>query len=177
MQQVTSFVHAPTRQAALDAATKINPTEYSKSRNFLNGAVTGLSPWITHGFLSVREAARLLMEKHRLGFEDKLIFEFAWREFFKHVHGELGNQIFLTFDKRFGPGATNWHCLTTFGKAARALKQLMKVCDCCTKRATCTTMYACGLLRMWCTFAKCTGRWARTGCIHICWTGIWLQTT
>lgn len=33
------------------------------------------------------------MEKHRLGFEDKLIFEFAWREFFKHVHGELGNGI------------------------------------------------------------------------------------
>lgn len=104
MQQVTSFVHAPTRQAALDAATKINPTEYSKSRNFLNGAVTGLSPWITHGFLSVREAARLLMEKHRLGFEDKLIFEFAWREFFKHVHGELGNQIFSDIRQAVWPG-------------------------------------------------------------------------
>lgn len=94
MQLHTSFTHKPNRQAALDALAKVDPAVYSKSRNFLDGAVTGLSPWITHGILSVREAARLLMEKHRLSFEDKLIFEFAWREFFKHVHGELGDGIF-----------------------------------------------------------------------------------
>ncbi|MBU0783676.1 MAG: deoxyribodipyrimidine photolyase [Gammaproteobacteria bacterium] len=104
MQHHTSFTHEPSRQAALDALARVDPAVYSKSRNFLNGAVTGLSPWITHGFLSLREAARLLMEKHRLAFEDKLIFEFAWREFFKHVHGELGNQIFSDIRQPVWPG-------------------------------------------------------------------------
>lgn len=94
MQHHTSFKHEPSREAALNALGKVDPAVYSKTRNFLDGAVTGLSPWITHGFLSAREAVRLLMEKHPLGFEDKLIFEFAWREFFKHAHGELGNAIF-----------------------------------------------------------------------------------
>ncbi|WP_334118416.1 FAD-binding domain-containing protein [Limnobacter sp.] len=104
MQLHTSFTHKPNRQAALDALTKVDPAVYSKSRNFLDGAVTGLSPWITHGFLSVREAARLLMEKHRLSFEDKLIFEFAWREFFKHVHGELDDGIFSDIRQPVWPG-------------------------------------------------------------------------
>ena len=78
----------------MDALSKVDPALYSKTRNFLDGAVTGLSPWITHGFLNVRESTRLLMEKYTLSFEDKLIFEFAWREFFKHAHGELGDAIF-----------------------------------------------------------------------------------
>jgi len=83
----------PSRRAALNALAKVDPALYSRSRNFLDGAVTGLSPWITHGYLNVREATQVLMEKYRLSFEDKLIFEFAWREFFKHAHGELGSGI------------------------------------------------------------------------------------
>lgn len=93
MQYKTPINYEPSRQAALKAISKIDPALYSRTRNFLDGAITGLSPWITHGFTNVREATQILMEKHRLSFEDKLIFEFAWREFFKHVHGELGNGI------------------------------------------------------------------------------------
>jgi deoxyribodipyrimidine photo-lyase len=93
MQYQTPNKFEPSRHAALDALAKVDPTLYSRTRNFLDGAVTGLSPWITHGYLSVREATQVLMEKYRLSFEDKLIFEFAWREFFKHAHAELGNGI------------------------------------------------------------------------------------
>ncbi|MCR2745030.1 FAD-binding domain-containing protein [Limnobacter parvus] len=90
MQYETTIKYEPNRQAALDVLAAIDPLQYSRSRNFLDGAVTGLSPWITHGYINVREATQVLMKKHRLSFEDKLIFEFAWREFFKHAHGELG---------------------------------------------------------------------------------------
>lgn len=93
MQYETTIKYEPSRQAALDVLATIDPAQYSRSRNFLDGAVTGLSPWITHGYTNVREATQLLMKKHRLSFEDKLIFEFAWREFFKHAHGELGSGI------------------------------------------------------------------------------------
>jgi deoxyribodipyrimidine photo-lyase len=93
MQHQTPVKFEPSRLAALNALATVDPARYSRTRNFLDGAVTRLSPWITHGYLSVREATQILMEKYRLSFEDKLIFEFAWREFFKHAHAELGNGI------------------------------------------------------------------------------------
>ncbi|MCQ8897611.1 deoxyribodipyrimidine photolyase [Limnobacter humi] len=93
MQQRFLPDFAPTRQAALTVLARVNPLAYSKTRNFLDGAVTHLAPWITHGFISVREATQAIHQRHPLSFEDKLVFEFAWREFFKHVHGELGDGI------------------------------------------------------------------------------------
>lgn len=93
MQYVNNSEFESSRRAALAAIDSVDPVQYARSRNFLNGAVTRLSPWITHGFTSVREAAQRISQRHPLGFDDKLIFEFAWREFFKHVHGELGKGI------------------------------------------------------------------------------------
>lgn len=99
MQYQSPIKYASTRQAALSMLEKVDPEAYGKTRNFLDGAVTGLSPWITHGYLGTQEAVRLLMQTHSLRFEDKLIFEFAWREFFKHVHGELGDGILTDVGK------------------------------------------------------------------------------
>lgn len=107
MQYETPIKYEPSRQAALNALASVDPDLYSRTRNFLDGAVTGLSPWITHGYITVREATKLLMETHRLSFEDKLIFEFAWREFFKHVHGELGNGILADVRRPVWPGRYN----------------------------------------------------------------------
>jgi deoxyribodipyrimidine photo-lyase len=75
----------PTRAAALQRLGTIDPRQYARSRNTLDGAVTGLSPYFTHGLLSMKEAGRAIHARHPLGFEDKLVFEFAWREFFHHV--------------------------------------------------------------------------------------------
>jgi deoxyribodipyrimidine photo-lyase len=47
--------------------------------------VTGLSPYLTHGIVSLPEVAALIAQKHKLSYDDKLIFEFGWREFFQHV--------------------------------------------------------------------------------------------
>ena len=63
----------------------VSPTAYARTRNALDGAVTGLSPYFTHGLLSLPEAALAIHTRHPLSFDDKLVFEFAWREFFHHV--------------------------------------------------------------------------------------------
>ena len=63
----------------------IHPANYARTRNALDGAVTGLSPYLTHGILSLADAARSICQRHPLQFEDKLVFEFGWREFFHHV--------------------------------------------------------------------------------------------
>ena len=75
----------PTRQAALQRLEAIQPTSYARSRNALDGAVTGLSPYFTHGVLGLKEAAQTIHARHPISFEDKLVFEFGWREFFHHV--------------------------------------------------------------------------------------------
>ena len=75
----------PSRAAALDRLQAVSPAAYALSRNALDGAVTGLSPYLTHGILNLPEAALAIHARHALSFEDKLVFEFAWREFFHHV--------------------------------------------------------------------------------------------
>ena len=37
----------PTRQAALKRVSTVRPSDYARSRNAIEGAVTGLSPYIT----------------------------------------------------------------------------------------------------------------------------------
>ena len=83
----------PTRAAALERVARLSPSRYARTRNHLDGAVSGLSPYITHGLISVPEVLRLLHAKQPLNFSDKLVAEFAWREFFTHVWSHLGDKV------------------------------------------------------------------------------------
>ncbi|MFM7483118.1 MAG: deoxyribodipyrimidine photolyase, partial [Burkholderiaceae bacterium] len=71
----------PTDTALEAQLSAVDVAAYGKTRNHLNGRVTRLSPYITHGFISIPE----LFEKlPALQLSDKLAFEFGWREFFHH---------------------------------------------------------------------------------------------
>ena len=82
-QHLQSF--EPTREAALSRIAALSPAAYARTRNALDGAVSGLSPYFTHGIVSLPEVAAKVAQKHRLGYADKLVFEWGWREFFHHV--------------------------------------------------------------------------------------------
>lgn len=45
----------PTLAAARERIAAVRPGAYARTRNSLDGAVTGLSPYLTHGFVSLRE--------------------------------------------------------------------------------------------------------------------------
>ena len=83
----------PTLQAARARLANVNPKDYAHSRNALNGAVTHLSPYLTHGLLSVPDVASAMYHQHRVGVQHKLIFEMGWREYFQHLHHHLGDGI------------------------------------------------------------------------------------
>ena len=83
----------PTFDAALRRLAALHPGEYARTRNALDGAVSGLSPYLAHGIVSMRECVAHLAQRHRLGFDDKLVFEFAWREFFHHVWSREGDAV------------------------------------------------------------------------------------
>lgn len=78
-------------QARLD---QLDPALYAKTRNHLQGDVSRLSPYFTHGFLSLREAVEAIRGRVRLRPDDKLFAEFAWRAFFHHVWSHQGENIF-----------------------------------------------------------------------------------
>jgi len=95
-----------THQAAQEKLDAVHPAGYTRTRNALDGAVTGMSPYFTHGLLSLPDAARAIHARHSLGFDDKLVFEFGWREFFHHVWGHQQDPDAILQDMH---GAPPWH--------------------------------------------------------------------
>jgi deoxyribodipyrimidine photo-lyase len=84
----------PTRQAALGRVGAVRPSDYARSRNAIEGAVTGLSPYITHGLLSLPEVLAGVTSRHSLDVQHKFVFELGWREYFRHVWVFRGEEIF-----------------------------------------------------------------------------------
>lgn len=83
-----------TPQAAHARLAAVDPAAYAASRNHLDGAVTGLSPWITHGQLTLAEVVETLRARHHLPLTHKLVQELAWRASFRHTWRQLGDAIF-----------------------------------------------------------------------------------
>lgn len=82
---------SPSDEALNSLLTAVDIQAYEKTRNHLAGKVTQLSPYLTHGFITIPE----LFEKlPQLKLTDKLAFEFGWREFFQHVWHRSGDAIF-----------------------------------------------------------------------------------
>ncbi len=81
---------APTDAALQQRIEAIDIQAYGKSRNHLDGRVTRLSPYLTHGFTDI---PTLFERLPKLTLQDKLAFEFGWREFFHHVWGHHGDAI------------------------------------------------------------------------------------
>jgi deoxyribodipyrimidine photo-lyase len=86
----------------------VRPQAYGRTRNFLDGAVTRLSPYLTHGFIDIGGALAAIHARHPLGARDKLVFEFAWRAFFHHVWQTRGDAILADLGKAPWSGTYAW---------------------------------------------------------------------
>jgi deoxyribodipyrimidine photo-lyase len=84
--------HDDAWQARVDA---LDPAAYARTRNHLGGAVSRLSPYITHGYVSLPQIHERLARRigRPLNPQDKLFAEFGWREFFLHVWRHAGERI------------------------------------------------------------------------------------
>lgn len=77
----------PTRmEDILERIDAIDPVTYAKTRNYIDGAVTYLSPYISRGVISTRFVLeRVLAKGHDPQRIEKFIQELAWRDFFQRV--------------------------------------------------------------------------------------------
>ena len=84
---------APTLAAAQARIAAVRPAAYARTRNALDGAVTGLSPYITHGFVTLTDVLAGVAARHTLDMQHKLVFELGWRAYFRHVRQHRGEGI------------------------------------------------------------------------------------
>lgn len=47
----------------IEQVNLINPVQYGRTRNFINGDVTYLSPYISRGIISVRQVMETVLQK------------------------------------------------------------------------------------------------------------------
>jgi deoxyribodipyrimidine photo-lyase len=90
----------PSHASAHARAARTSPSHYARTRNALDGGVTGLSPYLTHGIISLPEVARTVGARHALGYGDKLVFELGWRAFFQHVWASAAQPDAILADMR-----------------------------------------------------------------------------
>lgn len=78
----------------LEKVDSFDPRNYKKTRNYLNGNVSLLSPYVTAGVFSQRFIVERLLKKFDIMELKDFIFELAWREFFYSVWETKGDKIF-----------------------------------------------------------------------------------
>lgn len=93
--EIDSKLHFPTTyEAILERIASIDPIAYGPTRNYLGGAVSYLSPYISRGVISTKFVYHQLLER---GFHPgpimKFIQELAWRDYWQQVWIIKGDAI------------------------------------------------------------------------------------
>ncbi|NBX10976.1 MAG: deoxyribodipyrimidine photolyase [Chitinophagaceae bacterium] len=74
---------------------QIDPVAYGTSRNYLDGKVTYLSPYISRGVISTRQIADIILQKEYPSHQVvRFIQELAWRDYYQRIWQQLGDEIF-----------------------------------------------------------------------------------
>ncbi len=81
-------------QQILSQIDTIDPIQYGKSRNYIDGAVTKLSPYISRGVISTRQIAQSVLRRaYKPCQVESFLKELAWRDYFQQVWIALGDGI------------------------------------------------------------------------------------
>ncbi len=92
---------------------EINPIKYTKTRNFLNGDITYLSPYISRGVISTKQVMDIVLKNGYTFLEtEKLIQELAWREYYQKVW-QVKKELIWDDLKQAQPGVSHHEMLTS----------------------------------------------------------------
>jgi deoxyribodipyrimidine photo-lyase len=86
MQKHNSIHFTTDYKKVLERMNTIDPIKYAKTRNFLNGHITYLAPYISRGVISVKQVlANIVNNGFAVKDAEKLIQELAWREYYQRI--------------------------------------------------------------------------------------------
>ncbi len=95
-QNQQTLVEFPTNLSAVyERIDRFDPELYARTRNFVKGGVSYLSPYLSRGFITVPQVVKRLKDRG-IGLEqaEKFIQELAWREFYTRTWFQKGDGIF-----------------------------------------------------------------------------------
>ncbi|MCS6975094.1 MAG: deoxyribodipyrimidine photolyase [Cyclobacteriaceae bacterium] len=73
---------------------RIDPIAYGKTRNYLSGAVSRLSAYISRGVISPIYVAKHILQRYSPDQARPFLYQLAWREYFQKIWYRHGNKIF-----------------------------------------------------------------------------------
>lgn len=80
-------------RSIMERLESVDPVAYARTRNYSNGQVTFLSPYISRGVISIRTIASSILSRYSFSEAETLIRELAWREYFQRVWESCGDKI------------------------------------------------------------------------------------
>ncbi len=99
----------------------IDPVNYAKTRNYINGAVTYLSPYISRGVISIKQVQQAVLKKGYKPYQiEKFLQELAWREYYQRVWQAKGDVIGQDL-KQPQPDTLHYHMITAIQNAATGI--------------------------------------------------------
>lgn len=99
----------------------VDPVRYGKTRNYINGAVSYLSPYISRGVISTRQVYEAFVKKgYSLYQMEKWVSELAWRDYFQQVWKHQGKGIFTDL-KQPQPDVQFHHLPTALANATTGI--------------------------------------------------------
>lgn len=70
----------------LEKVGQIDPLEYGRTRNYVDGGVTYLSPYISRGVISTRQVLQSVLERgYKINQIESFVKELCWRDYFQRV--------------------------------------------------------------------------------------------
>jgi deoxyribodipyrimidine photo-lyase len=93
--QSHSQINFPTNyESILERIEAIDPIKYAQTRNYLNGRITYLSPYLSRGVITLPQILNSILKKgYPIKAAEKLIQELAWREYYQRIWQAKGEQI------------------------------------------------------------------------------------
>ena len=83
-----------TKSEIVQYLQSFDPIKYARSRNYLNGGVSYLSPYINLGLITLREIVDITSSRYKINSSEKWIQELSWRDYFISVHQAKLDEIF-----------------------------------------------------------------------------------
>jgi deoxyribodipyrimidine photo-lyase len=110
-------------KSIIERLENIDAVNYAATRNFIDGAVTYLSPYISRGIISLPQVKQQILENHKPYQVQKLLQELAWREYWQRIWQAAGDKIFTDL-KQGQPGAAHHKMIAAIENADTGIKAI-----------------------------------------------------
>lgn len=126
LMQTPQIVFTTDFDLIIEKLQHINPVKYAKTRNYINGAVTYLSPYISRGVISVKQVQQTVLDKGYKPYEvEKFLQELAWREYYQRVWQVKGDVIWQDL-KQPQPDTLHQQMITSLQTATTGINTIDK---------------------------------------------------